>query len=319
MHLLQVCNVGNICGGTAACAWSITRALDGWTHSVLSLSPPTAETAHAFAPVNIEQRSMITRREVLQLKPDVVLLHNTAASRVQTSLGVFTMQYLHSRIEPARADVTVACSQWLRTQFSPEIVDGVLYQPVHGPFAGNGAADDALAGPFTVGRICTPHRKKWPSELIPLYAHWAERHPQVTWEFVGCPADLQVRLHRACRSQAAFWPAEWSARRHLLRWNALLYHHPSLTETFGRTVAEALQASCIPIVDDRGGFREQLERGGGYLCRTMTDFDVALIDLQQAPQHNRLSQRAREIGHARFSGPAFATRFQQLLRTYVEV
>jgi glycosyltransferase involved in cell wall biosynthesis len=317
VHLLQVCNVGDICGGTAACAWSITRALPGWRHTVACLSRPTAETITAFAPARIESWPRVDSRHVAALDPDIVLLHNTAANRCDPLDVPLSIQYLHSRLTPAQADVTVACSEWLRGHFSPALAPTVLYQPV------DVEPDPVLAQPrslrsrIIVGRLCTPTARKWPRELIPFYARLAAQHPLVDWEFVGCPGELVEPLRTACAGRAWFHPAERTARRHLRRWDALLYHHPTLTETFGRTVAEALRSGCIPIVDARGGFCEQVTAECGCLCDGLTDFHTALTELQDPLQRRRLSRAAQRIANERFAAQAFLAQFRAILLSSV--
>ncbi len=78
LHLLQICNVGNIVGGTAACAWTITRSLPHWQHSVAFLSPPTAETTRHFAPTRTFHWKHIGAEQIRQLAPDLIILHNTS-------------------------------------------------------------------------------------------------------------------------------------------------------------------------------------------------------------------------------------------------
>ena len=107
-----------------------------------------------------------------------------------------------------------------------------------------------------IGRICTPQQKKWPNDVDEFYGRLADSYPQIRWEFIGCPTELQSRLSTVCHGRTTFLPAGWGARSRLWNWDALLYHNPQVTESFGRTVAEAMRAGCIPIVDDRGGFRE---------------------------------------------------------------
>lgn len=324
MKLLQVCNVGDICGGTAACAWSITRSLPEVRHAVLFLSPPTPDTRTAFADCHIAAVEHVSQAIIAPFDPDVVLLHNTPRSRADPLAVPLLVQYLHSRITPAPADVTVACSAWLRSQYPPEAVDGVLYQPTvavgeatKAPFRDSpslGAAPRRLV----IGRLCTPTPRKWPRELLSFYAWLADRHPLVNWEFVGCPAAMQSQLSAVCSGRARFLPAEPAARRHLQRWDALLYHHPHLTETFGRTVAEALQCGCIPIVDDRGGFREQFGPDAGWLCRSSGEFSRAIEQLHDGSIQQAMSSAALTAGR-RFSGGAFAARFRALVAAAASV
>ncbi len=314
-RLLQVCNVGQICGGTAACAWTVTRALPGFEHVVAFLGPIAAETRAAFAPHRVCQWPCVSPEWVATVRPDVLLLHNTSAARVHGRAPVPTLMYLHSRIRPTAADVTVCCSRWLaeRMGMSPDDVlwqavpqarhrEGLATFQIQGQDAGLRGVDDGLV----IGRICTPQAKKWPALLVPFYRCLAERFPTVRWEFVGCPLDLQAALALACGGRVRYWTAGWDRRSLLTTWDALLHHQPDLPESFGRTVAEGMRVGCVPIVDAQGGFVEQLDAGGGFLCREVEDFSAA-IDALQSPQRLRdVARTATGLANERWSLDRFA-------------
>lgn len=334
LHLLQVCNVGRIVGGTAACAWTVTRSLPDARHTVLFLSDITANTREAFSHCRLLRRRCVSSEDVVRIRPDVVLLHNMSHDRCDPRLPMPTVQWLHSRIRPATADVTVACSRWLadRVRLSE---DDVLYQAVSRPPAGQAFQPDtnvfcpvdALRPPrqagkpdLRIGRICTPISKKWPRDLLPLYARLASQFPNVTWEFIGCPSEMQSRLLESCRGRAMFQPASWSARSRFWNWDAMLYHNPHVTESFGRTVAEAMRAGCVPIVDNRGGFREQVAAGCGFLCETLDDFAAAVSQLHSPSTQIEMSRRCRGHADERFSLATFRERllavFHRTLSNY---
>ncbi len=155
--------------------------------------------------------------------------------------------------------------------------------------------------------------------LVPFYARLSQEHPQVAWVFVGCPPELAASLMTACQERARFHPAGWGARQRLWEWDALLYHHPTLAESFGRTAAEALRAGCIPIVDDRGGFREQVTACTGFCCGSVADFSRALETLRRVPKRRAWSRRGMARAEARFSLAAFRERFRRLLTAGAEV
>ncbi|MEZ6065183.1 MAG: glycosyltransferase family 4 protein [Planctomycetaceae bacterium] len=315
MHLVQVCNLGSICGGTAACAWTITRALPNWRHTLVFRSAISLPTIAAFAPVQTCHGSAFNGSTWTRLKPDIVLLHNTPCQSVARLPNCPVIDYRHSRTTPVAADIKLACSEWLRQQLGSDHTDVVLYQPVPRPLRCGHARQRALRDRPVVGRICTPTRRKWPDELIPFYERVASEQPLVDWEFVGCPRELEPELRAACRGRARFHPAGWQSRQHLWRWDALLYHHPTLTESFGRTVAESLRAGCIPIVDDRGGFREQVTAETGFLCATSTDFIEAIQQIRDPGRRRQLSRSAQSHGDERFSLRRFAQDWDRLLRS----
>lgn len=311
MRLLQVCNVGNICGGTAACAWTITHAFPRHEHQIVFFSTPTTETIQAFAHCDIHVRRLIDDKTVRELVPDVILLHNTSVDRVDISMNAITVQYHHSAGVRAAATRHIACSSWLTNRIATPAQ--VLYQPVPVPPRPYPSKTRHLQDEPTIGRICTPTLQKWPRELIPFYHQLSEQFPTVRWEFIGAPEQLRPGLSRACGGRVAFHKAGFAARKHLWRWDALLYHHPTLTESFGRTVAEAMRGGCIPIVDDRGGFCEQIESGRtGFLCGSVNDFKEAIATIVSLPQRRQISLDAIAAS-SQFSLEAFYRQFRSLL------
>lgn len=311
-RLLQVGNVGQICGGTAACAWTVTRALPDWEHHVLFPAPLRGETAEAFAQTRVWSRDGFDEAQLAALQPDVILLHNQTADTWRFSANAPTVQYLHSQIPPAAADVTVCCSRWLAQQTGRGLSD-VLWQGVPRPLKPD--ARRGRPGRLVVGRLCTPTTAKWPRELLACYAEWAAALPHVWWEFVGCPPELQSLLNVACRGQAEFHPAGWQARQRLWTWDVLLYHHPHMTESFGRTVAEASRAGCVPVVDRRGGFVEQVTEASGILCTNRGEFRQALRLLSDSAIRGRMSRQAQAAAEQRFSLARFA---RDLLATFAQ-
>jgi hypothetical protein len=319
VRILQVCNVGRIVGGTAACAWTITRALPECEHHVAFLSAPTADTKLAFQGASLHVWPRVEESRIRPIAPDVVILHNTSASRCNPIESAVTLQYVHSRGQRASTDRTVFCSGWLANECGAAAAASdsgsgqCLLQGVPRPVSHDFAERRKLADSLIVGRLCTPTRAKWPESLIDFYAELARRHSRIEWEFVGCPASLTPRLAEACRGRARFHEASWHARRHLCRWHAMLYHHPTLAESFGRTVAESLRAGCVPIVDDRGGFREQIVSGTGRLCGSIEDFDAALEEISDRQVLRKMSRRTKEHGDGTFSIAAFRERLWRVL------
>lgn len=307
--------MGDICGGTAACAWTITQALPQASHTVLFLSPLTSATRQAFQHCHVEEVQHVDDETCCRRHVDLVLFHNTSRDRAGPIRSALSILYQHSfsaRACRVPAEITVACSAWLANQFTDR--PPVLYQPV--PRAPGELSPDRrhLDDELIIGRICTPHARKWPPECPDFYAHLATRFPEVSWEFVGCPPPLQERLQSACRGRARFWNAVWGARRHLWRWHALLYHHPGLTESFGRVAAEAMRAGCVPIVDHRGGFAEQIRHGDtGFLCRNATGFAEAIAAIIRPALRWRISRQARVLAEQRFSPRAFRNSLTELL------
>lgn len=107
------------------------------------------------------------------------------------------------------------------------------------------------------------------------------------------------------------------SRSRLSDWDALLYHHPDLTESFGRTVAEAARVGCIPIVDDRGGFSEQLQTLGLTGCRSVEQFSEAIDRLSCLLSRVELSRAIQKRADAEFSLRAFGHRLRTCIQDLV--
>lgn len=315
MRVLQVCNVGRIVGGTAACAWTVARSLPACEHTVASLSRVSEDTRRAFAGCRVVAWDRVMAEHVREIDPDVVLLHNTSRSRVEGRLPAVTLQYLHSRIDPAPADRTLYCSAWLAEQYGGSSKD-VLLQAVPRPRRPEEAGGETreLRESPVIGRLCTPTRAKWPDDIVPFYAGLASRFREVRWEFVGCPEGLQTALRSACSGRAEFFPAGWAMRSRLWHWDVLLYHNAAVTESFGRTVAEAMRAGCVPIVDGRGGFREQVEPACGFLCGGPEEFAEAVARIHTPAARRRMSRACQAHANERFSLARFGAELLERLR-----
>ncbi|MFN0196414.1 MAG: glycosyltransferase [Planctomycetaceae bacterium] len=318
LRLLQVCNVGKITGGTAACAWSITRSLPQCEHLVAFLSPITAEARAAFAHCQLFEWREVTQLAVARCDPDAIILHNTLAGRWEYPLGAPTIRYVHSLGRPGNEDQRWYCSRWLAKQCG-EPGGIVCRQSVPRPLRPAEETHRELRLHPVVGRLCTPRLRKWPRELIGFYRRMSELFPSIQWEFVGCPSALQAPLAEVCRGHASFLPAGWMQRSRMWHWDALLYHHPTLTESFGRTAAEAMRAGCIPIVDARGGFIEQIAHETGYLCADVDDFAAALRVLLDPEERRRRSERCRDHADRVFSFTRFGHDLRELLDGLAEI
>lgn len=301
VRLLQVCNVGSITGGTAACAWSVTRSLPDWDHEVLFLSGVNEETRQVFGPVPVRSARRVVRSDAAPF--DRVLLHNTDRTRCE-KLDRPTTVYRHSAVRVAAGDRVVACSQWLAKKTGDA---AVLWQGVSRPVCGD-VDRRPLRDELVIGRICTPRVAKWPESVIETTAAIASRVRDVRFEFVGCPEVRRSAMESAARGRVDFFEAGWNQRDRLAAWDALVYTNESVTESFGRTAAEAMRAGCIPIVDRRGGFVEQLDSGGGFLCSSMEEVVEAVARIADPFERRAVSRRAVEVANERFSLAAFRER-----------
>lgn len=316
MRILQICNVGQICGGTAACAHTITRALPEHDHHVIFRNKPTPQTTRAFEPATTAHHQSPF---VIDYESDLVIAHNSPAGTIRTRSPL--MAYIHSaRQTPETGDHHVYCSHWLARQLNDHNPGRVLHQGVELP--------EPLPSDHhyrhVIGRICTPTRAKWPrAATIDFYTAAAYTFPAATWHFVGCPDNLKPDLLAAC-GNALFIDAHPQAKAWLHRWTATVYHNPHLTESFGRTCAEAMLAGCIPIVPPTGGFAEQIPNDPEHFPwrQTAPGIDKALDALHRvlnATDEQLESWRADATKHAAtYALPAFRHRLNRAIKATIK-
>ena len=296
----------------------MTRALPDVEHHVHFLSPPCPETEVAFSSSRITAQRPIDPDQIARAEADVVILHNVSP-RGWPGVSVPTIQYVHSAGARATADTTVYCSLWLAGQCGRVDDATVLYQAVPKPAPTSMGPHRTLRKHLVVGRLCTPSTRKWPMETVGFYERLAGQFPCVEWEFVGCPEPMRSELMQACRGRAEFIDAGWSARSRLWHLDALLYHHPHLAESFGRTCAESMRSGCVPIVDRRGGFVEQVTPETGFLCDNEADFVRALAQLHNAGLRRRMSRSSMTHADGAFSLQRFRSDLLRLLRTLASI
>lgn len=314
-HLLQCANVGSVVGGTGACAWTVTRALPTLRHTLGFFGAISAETREVRGSTELQSLGRLDAPLVRRFGADLILLHNTPAHRVLEPLPAATLLYLHSyQTSPAPADVQIYCSRWLADRYGAD-PRFVCHQGVPLPPRPKGRRKRD-GRKLIVGRLCTPSSRKWPNWLPDFYRNLARAVPAARWEFVGCPESLRPALRRACQRRVRFHEASWSARSHLWNWDVLCYSNPDLPESFGRVCAEAMRTGCIPVVDNQGGFREQIEDGrSGFLCSKAQQFAEVLQRLEDTALLHEVSTEARRSAEQEFSIAAFSMR----LRRWIEV
>ncbi len=317
--LLQVANVCTMLGGPGALTWTITQALPDWDHSVIfvnsGLGPPLPEVRVEFAAIGVPVVKSPDGLADLceEFGPDVTLLHNSSPQQVAAAAGSLRVYYQHSGYGGAVAArrecdrvVTVSPHQ---ARLARLPVESVLYQPVPVP---PGRED---RGDFRVGRICTPNRQKWHMpDIVPLYERLAKDHPDVHWEFIGCPDKFCGYMREACAGHCSFNAASWTARGRLWSWQAMLYNS-TLIESYGRTACEAQRAGCVPIVSDAGGFRDQIaDKVDGFLCADHDAFSFAVEQLRDQKVYRQMKASAVRSGDSRGSYWTWRDSFLELIK-----
>lgn len=319
MRLLSVANIASPVGGTGRCAIDCVNALPHWDHANLFINGNSASSRSMRAALGWAGTQIwIGRRRVAEVvrewEPDLVLYHNTGDDEMPGKLhrNIPTAYYYHSAHSrrPSTHQMIVSKALANRLQWGH---DKILYQPVACPddtiTEGEKSVKISRASEFTIGRLCTPHRSKWPAGVIAFYRRLANDHPMAHWEFVGCPPGLESELRHACSGRVTFRRANPDARAWLHRWHVMLYDGG--WESYGRVACESQQAGCVPVVSRGGGFVEQIKNAEtGYLCQTVSEFSKAIEALRFDLHWSKVSRAAKQFGAKRGSlerwGKAFA-------------
>lgn len=300
MRLLQIANVPTRLGGTGACAYDVTRALVGHEHRILFTRPTRPDTSDHFECETAGPELHSEWRDWA----DAVLCHNVAPQFIRDK----DVYYTHSRrdlsfVNRIRLKAIWCVSKWLAKLCNAGVE--VVYQPVSPPPAAE-RSDSVL-------RICTPTGRKWQIEdLERHYRAVSAGIPAARFVFVGCPKTLHQTLTKWCAPRPVeFHHASVSARRFFSSARVLLYTS-SVKETYGRTVCEAQQAGCVPVVSNHSGLAEQVIHGvDGF---TVADPAESVCAVQDAfSRFDSLSRDASTSGAARGSLTHWSARFFEVL------
>jgi len=306
-------------GGVGVCARAIIDALPEWEHTLVSVTdePSILQTDHAFADHEARVADRLDHHMITAAAADAVIFHNQETIiGVPEGWEVPLLYYFHGAyfrpdptpevLHPMGAMSTAACvSHYLADQLGLPPAS-VWYQPVNAALGGVEREDRRLL----IGRLCNPISNNWPAEIVDFFHFLASAHPAIEWEFVGCPEAMRDALFRACAGRVRFHAAGAEAKDNYARWHALVASNPHVTHGYGRTVCEAQIAGCVPIVDHRGGFIEQVEHGvTGFLCVDSEGFSEALAQVAVPARRRAIATRAIAAASARGSLDTWRARF----------
>jgi len=330
MKLLQICNVANICGGTFGCVYSIAKCLPDWEHEAIAVNSGEGsvggETAELFPGKVSRKRPPLTSKLFESSNPDVIIFHNTAEHVVPQHLPAGTPRffYQHSASGACKGARRRCDVFWCVSKALSDIVgidyEMVLYQPVPCPpkiVLDKMGVRDTGRKHLVVGMICNADKAKW-KESVDIHDFLHREHPDIWWEFVGCPDGLVDETKSACDNRATFIDIAYESRRRMWQWDIMLYHS-KIPESYGRTVCEAQRTGCIPVVTKLGGFKEKIVNGqDGFLCAHHEDFSIALRILKQDDIRKQMSENAMESGSSRGSLKSWRNSFLNWFQASLE-
>jgi hypothetical protein len=80
-----------------------------------------------------------------------------------------------------------------------------------------------------------------------------------------------------------------------------------------------MRAGCIPIVDGRGGFAEQVEPSCGFLCGRFEEFAGAVDRIRSPAARRRMSRACQAHADERFSLTRFGRELGARLRAVADL
>jgi glycosyltransferase involved in cell wall biosynthesis len=284
--------------------------------------------------------------ELLALSPDVIVgyafsvpawnAHAYARARgkgfvcwyegtARTEIGLSWIQRWIRRVVVAGADACVTPSRRGRETLLSHGADPARIWTI--PLAGdiapgsNGEARRSQGGPMSILYVGALSRIKGVEHLLQAMPRIAREHPDARLRIVGagpCREELQGLARRlgevAHVSFQGFVQPEALAAHYR---EARLFAFPSLGDTYGAVVGEAVRAG-VPVVVSRhvGSATELLEEGGnGYVVDPAEPGGIAdaILRILTDPQREaRMRQRSREIGEMH-SPQRAATRFAEAI------
>jgi glycosyltransferase involved in cell wall biosynthesis len=181
---------------------------------------------------------------------------------------------------------------------------------------------------LSVGRFFTGlYNDKRYDILIDAFKQLCQQLPDPSWEYWiagSCSTDKASQRHLASLKESARgYPivfhvnCSYDNLRRLygaatLFWHAAGYgideqREPDRMEHFGMTTVEAMSASCVPLVINKGGQREIVSHGeSGYLWQSMDELITHSLDLIRDPEmvhrmRDKAAERAKDFDKSHFT------------------
>ena len=194
---------------------------------------------------------------------------------------------------------------------------GVRAAVLHPPIDDFASGEPKARAILSVGRFFRgPYNNKRYDVLIDAFRHLCDRNLNDGYEYwiAGSASDDDATraLVDSLRERATDYPvvfsvnAPYDAIRSLYGRASIFWHaagfgadertQPERTEHFGMSTVEAMSASCVPVVINKGGQKEIVSHGeSGYLWESQEELVDLTASLIASPERMRaLQPRARE-------------------------
>lgn len=257
------------------------------------------------------------------ITPSSVARKVLSGSFKESAKDLYRLSLLH---DARRAKTVLVYSEFVRKVLEKNhgIRSEVLY-PAIDDFALDVPKEHAI---LSVGRFFTGlYNDKRYDILIEAFKALCARLPNLSWQYwlVGsCGTDARSQHYLAhLRAAATGFPiyfhvnCPYAELRRLYNQATIFWHAtgygideeraPERMEHFGMSTVEAMSASCVPVVINKGGQKEIVSHGdSGYLWNTLEDlveYSATLIGDRDLLARTRMSARDRfkEFDHEHFT------------------
>ena len=207
----------------------------------------------------------------------------------------------------------------------PFISSTILYPPIDTDSFKPGKKENLI---LSVARFDSPSHAKRQDILIRSFTKVYEKNKDYKLILTGGLKGGEDYL-LALKSKAGKFPIEFIPNpdfnelkklyaKAKIFWHAAGYGidektDPEKVEHFGITTVEAMSAGCVPVVIDKGGQREIITPGSGFLCNTVEELIENTVRLIDSPDEStKMSAAANERAQI-FSSKHFVDQVGKIL------
>lgn len=291
-------------GGTGLWCLEQIKSMPLWHHHVIYLNDcPDFGVIDKFeqAGAEISYVGSLTPDTLATIGPSAVILSNTGPDSIlgphpwawMTS-NYYVIYVHHSQVRPwlPGSEIDIFVSEHLKHQYRNlhDRMKRRLTTPPVGKMEEFFALDRMESDRCVIGRVSNDNKAKFPIELKNILEEVG--HPFLVvgaQKYWGSPSE-----------NSTYPPVNSQPVASLLQQMDIFVYKTNLTETWGRTVTEAMASGLPVVVENRGGVAEQVRDGiDGFVCATDKEFIEKLRLLASNPRLRfRMGKHARERAEA---------------------
>jgi len=320
--------VMNVCwmGGTALWVLDTIKTLSGWKHEVIFLNgeeDKSISDQFKALGIRVSKAGGITRDLMQAINPSSVILSNTSPTKIEDfpntkwlTDNYYTIYYHHSAVHPwlSESDIDIFNSEYLKNQYRN------LFERMRQIFViPPGVEPEDLIKikrykkekeRLVIGRHSSDLPDKYPKEQIDILKEVG--HPAI---ILGGEKYYDQEVLK--QDNITVLPVgAMEVPRFLASIDIFTYRTaPSVKETWGRILTEAMLAGLPAVVEDCGGLSEQIEHGvDGFLCKNDDQF-VRYLTMLVTDHELRyeMGQKAREKALQNFTNMEFKKNIEPFL------